>query len=113
MNRKDSQQRLAHHLLDSHHHPRSLKEYLACPSSNHTQSPSASPSSPTLHLSPTATPTVEIEVDIGDGRSEIISVGETTDIREEAHRFCEKYGLEANVRELLAESIREKYAQEK
>lgn len=39
----------------------------------------------------------EVEVDMGDGRSEVIVVDEETDIKKQAEQFCRKYRLDTQV----------------
>lgn len=83
---------------------RSLREYLAYQSVDHTEHHDPPQSAP---------PRIEVEIEVGDGRSQVIVVDAQTDIEREAQNFCRKHHLEDYVSELLANTIREKYEMEK
>jgi hypothetical protein len=55
---------------------------------------------------------VEVEVEVGNGRSEIIIVDAQTDIKREADNFCRRHHLEGYVSDLLANTLRERFQNE-
>lgn len=87
--------------ITSSYPTRSLREYLAYRSAERDPDPPAS-----------APPRIEVEVDLGDGRSQVIVVDARTDIEREAEEFCRRHHLEEYVSELLAQTIRDQYEQE-
>lgn len=58
---------------------------------------------------PSASLRFEIELEVEEGRSEVIFVNEETDFYKEAKVFCEKYELDESVEDLLAKTMKEKY----
>lgn len=82
---------------------RSLREYLAY------QSVDESLSEERMAI---AEERVEVEVEIGNGQSEIIIVDAHTDVQREADDFCRRHHLDGYVSTLLASTLRERYENE-
>jgi hypothetical protein len=98
MNCKSSESRLVWNILNSYP-TNSLKEYLEYESAHCTeQTDHKLKINNTSDHDSTETSTFEIEIDIGDGRSEVILVNSKTDIDAKANKFCNKFGLGVQVK---------------
>ena len=71
----------------------SLKEYLAYQSVHNTETEDE-PLFPLEPSSPAEQPLLQIDIDVGGGRSGLIEVRIGTDVYSEAKRFCQNYGLD-------------------